>query len=65
VKQIRVEKPKHRRDRADSELLALDPRDTDIVRAKALSRAARSQVPAASPADGGEGVLENGQPLVE
>ena len=41
MKQIRVEKPKYHRDRADSELLALDPRDTDIVRAKALSRAAR------------------------
>ena len=41
MKQIRVERPKYRRDRADSELLALDPRDTDIVRAKALSRAAR------------------------
>jgi hypothetical protein len=47
VKQIRVEKPKYRRDRADSELLALDPRDADIVRAKALSRAARE--PAAEP----------------
>ncbi len=47
MKQIRVEKPKYRRDRADSELLALDPRDTDIVRAKALSRAARE--PAAEP----------------
>jgi hypothetical protein len=41
MKQIRVEKPKYRRDRADSELLALDPRDIDIVRAKALSRATR------------------------
>jgi len=47
VKQIRVEKPKYRRDRADSELLSLDPRDADIVRAKALSRAARE--PAAEP----------------
>jgi hypothetical protein len=41
MKQIQVEKPRYRRGRADSELLALDPRDTDIVRAKALSRAAR------------------------
>ena len=41
MKQIRVEKPKYRRGRADSELLTLDPRDTDIVRAKALSRVAR------------------------
>jgi len=47
VKQIRVERPKYRRARADRGLLALDPRDTDIVRAKALSRAARE--PAAEP----------------
>jgi len=40
MKQIRVERPKYRRDRADSELLPLDPRDSDIVRAKALIRAA-------------------------
>ena len=47
VKQIRIERPKYRRDRADAELLPLDPRDADIVRAKALSRAARE--PAAEP----------------
>jgi hypothetical protein len=41
MKQIRVEKPKYRRGRADTELLPLDPRDPEIVRAKALSRAAR------------------------
>jgi hypothetical protein len=41
MKQIRVEKPKHRRDRAGREIFPLDPRDPDIVRAKALSRAAR------------------------
>ena len=46
MKQIRVERPK-RRDRAGTEFLALDPRDPDIVRAKALSRAARK--PAAKP----------------
>ena len=40
MKQIRVERPKHRRDRADSEIFPLDPRDPDIDRAKALSRAA-------------------------
>jgi len=39
MKQIRVERPKHRRNRADAEILTLDPRDPDIVRAKALSRA--------------------------
>lgn len=41
MKQIRIEKPRHRRDRGGSQILALDPRDPDIVRAKALSRAAR------------------------
>ena len=41
MKQIRAERPKHRHDRANAELLPLDPRDPDIARAKALSRAAR------------------------
>jgi hypothetical protein len=41
MKQIRVERPKNRRDRVDAEISPLDPRDPDIVRAKALSRAAR------------------------
>jgi hypothetical protein len=41
MKQIRVDRPKQRRDRAGSEIFPLDPRDPDIVRAKALSRAAR------------------------
>ena len=41
MKQIRVERPKRRRDRVSADILALDPRDPDIVRAKALSRAAR------------------------
>ena len=41
MKQIRVERPKQRRDRFGADILALDPRDPDIVRAKALSRAAR------------------------
>jgi hypothetical protein len=49
MKQIRVERPKQRRVRADAEILPLDPRDPDIVRAKALSRAARR--PAAKPSD--------------
>ena len=40
MKQMRVERPKHRRDRGDREIFSLDPRDPDIVRAKALSRAA-------------------------
>ena len=41
MKQIRTERPKHRRDRADAEVFPLDPRDPDIVRAKAPGRAAR------------------------
>jgi hypothetical protein len=49
MKQIRVERPKYRRDRADTESLAPDTRDPDIVRAKALGRAARR--PTARPAD--------------
>jgi len=40
MKQIRAERPKQRRDRANAEILPLDPRDPAIVRAKALSRAA-------------------------
>ena len=43
MKQIRAERPKQRRDRADAEILPLDPRDPAIVRAKALSRAARTR----------------------
>jgi hypothetical protein len=45
MKQIRVDKQKHRHDRASTELLPLDPRDPDIVRAKALSRASRKPAP--------------------
>jgi hypothetical protein len=41
MKQIRVESPKHRRDRAQADIFPLDPRDPDIVRAKALVRAVR------------------------
>ena len=41
MKQIQVERPKQRRDRVGADILALDPRDPAIVRAKALSRAAR------------------------
>jgi hypothetical protein len=40
MKQIRVERPRHRRDRAD-DIFPRDPRDPDIVRAKALVRAVR------------------------
>jgi hypothetical protein len=48
MKQIRTERPKRSRDRANSEFLPLDPRDPDIVRAKALARASRK--PPAKPA---------------
>jgi hypothetical protein len=41
MKQIRAERPKHRRDQAHAEIVPLDPRDPDIVRAKALGRGAR------------------------
>jgi hypothetical protein len=41
MKQTRLERPKHRRDRADAEIFPLDPRDPDIVRAKARSAARR------------------------
>jgi hypothetical protein len=49
MKQIRVERPKHRRDRADTDILPRDLRDPDVVRAKALARAARR--PAAKSSD--------------
>jgi hypothetical protein len=47
MKQIQYQRTKHRRERADAGILPRDPRDPDIVRAKALSRAARRS--AASP----------------
>jgi hypothetical protein len=49
MKHIRVEKPKRRHGRVNTEFLPLDPRDPDIVRAKALGRASRK--PAAKPAN--------------
>jgi hypothetical protein len=49
MKQIRVERPKHRRDRADADVFPRDPRDPDIVRAKAVARSARR--PAAKSSD--------------
>ena len=42
MKQIRAERPKHRRDRMDAEIFPLDPRDPDIVRAKALGTGRRA-----------------------
>ena len=43
MKQIRLERPKRTERLAESEILSLDPRDPDIVRAKALSRAGASR----------------------
>jgi hypothetical protein len=43
MKRIRMAKPKVRRERPWSEDLALDPRDPDVRRAKALSRGFSSQ----------------------
>ena len=39
VKQIRIHKPRARRERSWREALPPDPRDPDVVRAKALARA--------------------------
>jgi hypothetical protein len=38
VRRIRIEKPKVHRERPWLEALPLDPRDPDVVRAKALGR---------------------------
>jgi hypothetical protein len=40
MKRIRIKKPRSRLERASLEVLALDPRDPDIVRAKAIDRSA-------------------------
>jgi hypothetical protein len=39
VKQIRIHRARARRERPGQEALPLDPRDPDVVRAKALARA--------------------------
>jgi hypothetical protein len=41
VKRIRIQKPRVRRERSWSGALPPDPRDPDVVRAKALARAGR------------------------
>jgi hypothetical protein len=41
MKRIQIERPKHRRDRAEFDLLPRDPRDPDVVRVKSLGRVAR------------------------
>lgn len=39
MKRIRIDKPRIRRERSWPEDLPIDPRDPDVVRAKALARA--------------------------
>ncbi len=51
MKQIRVERSKRHDRWADAEILPRDPRDPDIVRAKALSRAERSHTEASHAAE--------------
>jgi hypothetical protein len=38
MNRVRTQKPRIRRDRARLEILPADPRDPDVVRAKALAR---------------------------
>jgi hypothetical protein len=40
MRRIRAQRPKRRRERPELEVLPLDPRDPDIVRAKALDGSA-------------------------
>jgi len=50
MKRIRAERPRIRRERAWTEDLPADPRDPDVVRAKALARARRTDSARASQA---------------
>ena len=43
MRRVRITKPKVRRDRSWLEVLSLDPRDPDIVRAKTIDRAGDQQ----------------------
>jgi hypothetical protein len=45
MKRTRIERPRARRERAWREALPPDPRDPDVIRAKALARAGRSGRP--------------------
>lgn len=42
MKRVRIEKPKRRVDRWWLEVLPIDPRDLDVVRAKTIDQAGRS-----------------------
>jgi hypothetical protein len=48
MKRIRIDKPRIRRERSWPEDLPIDPRDPDVVRAKALARARRAESSQAS-----------------
>jgi hypothetical protein len=48
VKRIRIDRPRVRRDRPWREVLPPDPRDPDVVRAKALARAGHPRQKVAS-----------------
>ena len=48
VKRIRIDRPRVRRDRPWREVLPPDPRDPDVVRAKALARAGNPRQKVAS-----------------
>jgi len=43
MRRIRIQRPKVRRDRPQVEVLALDPRDPDVVRAKTIGRRGQRQ----------------------
>ena len=47
MNQIRIQRQKARRERPGLEVLPVDPRDPDIVRAKALGRAASGRTDSA------------------
>jgi hypothetical protein len=44
MQRIRIQKPKPKRQR-EFEVLPLDPRDPDVLRAKAIARARRGETP--------------------
>jgi len=48
VKRIRIDRPRARHDRPWREVLPPDPRDPDVVRAKALARAGNPRQQVAS-----------------
>ena len=53
MKRVRTQKPRIRRGRSWLEILPADPRDPDVVRAKALTRTRPSRGPLARSPEGG------------